>query len=209
MDKNHIIDLLENNLYEQLIEELDNGTIDKELFYHVVVAKYKEWNFKVIDKLQLLNLISEEFVKNLIMRNDNLGASIYMLRYMSNIDDIIANMESLVNKSLKNIHCYNITMGILRNIIIDEEIVFDYKVEVMDLYVKYADYENLCLCISKLSSSDISFDKLIILYEIIANKLVNIEVPDQFKSEELDDFINLYASKSSELMDDSRKLELI
>ena len=101
MIKDHIIDLLDSELYEQLIEELQNNKIDKELFYKVVVLKFKEWQFHIIENLLFLNLISEGFVRKLIMKNDNLGASMYMIKEMSNVEDIILNMDNLISKNLK------------------------------------------------------------------------------------------------------------
>ncbi len=202
MNKDHIIDLLDNELYEQLIEELQNNKINKELFYKVVVLKFKEWQFHIVENLLFLNLISESFVKKLIMKNDNLGASLYMIKEMSNVEDIILNMDNLISKNLKNIHSYNTAIGILRTIILDEKVNFDSKLSVMELYIKYADYENLCLCLSKLVTSNNDEEELNILLEIIANRLNEIQIPDNIKREDIENFIGFYSDKSI------RKLEL-
>lgn len=202
MIKDHIIDLLDSELYEQLIEELQNNKIDKELFYKVVILKFKEWQFHIIENLLFLNLISEGFVRKLIMKNDNLGASMYMIKEMSNVEDIILNMDNLISKNLKNIHSYNIAIGILRTIILDEKVNFDSKLSVMELYIKYADYENLCICLAKLENSNIDEEELNILLEIIANRLNEIQVPDSIKSEDIENVISFYSDKSV------RKLEL-
>ena len=176
MNYNKIKNLMMENLQDELFYEIIHSAFNTEELYKLVNELFADWDFDVIEKLQANNIIAQEYVDNLILKNNNLSSCIYMLKSLSNDDAIISNIDNLIKYKMKNIHTYNLILGILRTMIISSEISLEKKEKITELYLKYADLDNLLLCIVALEDDN----------EIISLMLVN-HVKEMFYER---DFLN-------------------
>lgn len=175
---------------------LDKEVVNKKDIEILCIELFQEWNFKYINDLLLNNLIDKNYIDKLILKNNNLTACFYMLGELDDKEKIFFNIDSLIEKSKKNIHIYNLTISILRNFINYNNNLYlslNIKDILIDLYLKHTDFDNLYLLIDKLVlNSDNNLEILILL----ANKLQeNITYKNEFK-----EFISRYISKEKTLV---------
>ena len=190
MSKEYITFLLEENKYEKLLEELDYNIVSVDTWQEIAYEEFTKWNFEIVSFLQIKELVNYEYIDSLILKNTNLVTCVYMLNYLNNIDSIISNMETIILNKKKTIHIYNMIMGMIRNIVLNNNLELNKRNKVLDLYFKYADIDNLYECFLKLEDNMVDDDNNKILLSRMINNFQNSDNLKEIFSMEIDKFSN-------------------